>query len=238
MLYSSPVSLYYQLKETFINNIIDKTWQPDSRIPSERELCDLYGVSRVTVRKALDELVQGGYIYRVQGKGTFVKQRSLEQKLSKFYSFSEEIKKRGMKEATTVIQFEATVGETRILEQLRLPPGSAVFKVKRLRTIDDVPYAVETSYLPTVMMPELTKDKISKNGLYNTLRESGVFPVRATETFRAVTLRRTTAAFLEAKMGDAAIYLTRKTYVSNDREVEFCESIVLGSMFSYTIELS
>ena len=99
MMNDSPLALYYQLKESFISNILSAVWPPDSKMPSERELCETYNVSRVTVRKALDELVQGGFIYRKQGKGTFVKRKSLEQKLSKFYSFSERSASRASRSA-------------------------------------------------------------------------------------------------------------------------------------------
>lgn len=233
----SPLALYYQLKESFISNILSAVWPPDSKMPSERELCDAYGVSRVTVRKALDELVQGGFIYRKQGKGTFVKQKSLEQKLSKFYSFSEEIRKQGMAERAKMLLFEEHPADSVIAAELHILPGEMVFKVKRLRTIDDTPYAVETSYLPAALLPGLTQQAIERDGLYNTMRNFGVFPVRAIERLKAVTLRATTARLLQSAAGEAAVHLTRNTF-SATQSVEFCESVILGKMFSYTIELS
>ncbi|NLM86854.1 MAG: GntR family transcriptional regulator [Clostridiales bacterium] len=234
----SPLSLYFQLKESIIANILNNTWPPDTMIPSENELCKMYGVSRVTVRKALDELVQDDYIFRLQGKGTFVKRKALDQKLSKFYSFSEELKKHNMNEEAQVISFEILTAEERIQEQLNLKNDKRVIRVKRVRSVMDRPYGLESSFIPYSLIPGLTREKVSSDGLYNSLREAGLYPVRARETFKAVTLHNPIAKLLKAKTGDAAIYLTRNAYLHHNVPIEFCESIILGSVFSYTIELS
>jgi len=232
-----PISLYYQLKEEFIKKIQSNVWPPESRIPPERELCDQYQVSRITVRKALDELEQGGYIYRKQGKGTFVKQKSINQKLSKFYSFSEELRNRGIKEEAHMISFRTTPADDRIAGFLNIPAGAMVYKIKRLRTMDEDPYGVESSYIPVSVVPDLTSNEVESMGLYNSLRKHGVYPSKAVERFKAVTLNSNTARLLKDYQGEAAICLTRMTY-SNSLAIEFCESIIHGSKFEYTIELN
>lgn len=146
--HSSPLALYFQLKESIIANILNNTWPPDSKIPSENELCSMYGVSRVTVRRALDELVQDGYIVKLQGKGTFVKRKALDQRLSKFYSFSEELKKRNLHEVASILSFEVLVAEDRIQKHLRLNEDKRVFRIKRIRSMADEPYALESSFIP------------------------------------------------------------------------------------------
>ncbi|MGI6670954.1 MAG: GntR family transcriptional regulator [Christensenellales bacterium] len=235
--HSSPLALYFQLKESIIANILNNTWPPDSKIPSENELCSMYGVSRVTVRRALDELVQDGYIVKLQGKGTFVKRKALDQRLSKFYSFSEELKKRNLHEVASILSFEVLVAEDRIQKHLRLSEDKRVFRIKRIRSMADEPYALESSFIPYSLASQLTAEMLSSTGLYNSLRKLGLDPVFATETFKAVTLNTRTAKLLKAKTGDAAIHLTRNTYMQQRAPIEFCESIVLGSVFSYTIEL-
>lgn len=236
--HSSPLSLYFQLKESIIANILNNTWPPDSKIPSENELCSMYGVSRVTVRKALDELVQDDYIVRRQGKGTFVKRKALDQHLSKFYSFSEELKKRNLHEIASILSFEVLTAEDRIQAHLHLGTDKRVFRIKRIRSLEEEPYALESSFIPYSLASGLTAEKVGNTGLYNSLREFGLDPVYATETFKAVTLHARTAKLLKAKTGDAGIYLTRNTYMQQRVPIEFCESIILGSVFSYTIELS
>ena len=115
-----PVALYYQLKNELLKKITSKQWLPGEKIPSEKELCQIYGVSRITVRKALDELAESGHLVRRQGKGTFVTNVSVEQRLSKFYSFSEELKKHGMQEKVKVIRLEQIPATQEIADRLEI----------------------------------------------------------------------------------------------------------------------
>ena len=87
----APVSLYYQLKEEMKEKIKAGEWPAEFKIPPERELCSIYGVSRITVRQALEDIKREGYIYSKQGRGTFVTRPKIELDLEKFYSFSEDM---------------------------------------------------------------------------------------------------------------------------------------------------
>lgn len=120
---NSPLSLYYQLKNIIIDNIKNKVWALDSKIPTERELCEIYKVSRITVRQALKELESEGYLYRKQGKGTFVKGQTFVQRLSSFYSFSEEIKKTGAVPSTRIISYGFIGAKDEIAEKLSVKSG-------------------------------------------------------------------------------------------------------------------
>jgi Transcriptional regulators len=231
-----PISLYYQLKEELMKKIISKQWPPGEKIPSEKELCSLYGVSRITVRKALDELERSGHLVRRQGKGTFVTNISFEQRLSKFYSFSEELKQRGLEEHSQVIHFEQISAPDEVANQLGLEPEGQVFKLTRLRLVDQTPYTLETSYIPVDVCPILTKENISSKGLYNTMRMGGIFPDRVIEKFRATVIRKTEAELMGLKLGMPAMHLERVTYFGV-RTVEYCSSIVRGDFFTYTVEL-
>lgn len=231
-----PISLYYQLKEELLKKIASKHWPPGTKIPSEKELCEMYGVSRITVRKALDELVRSGHLVRQQGKGTFVTNLSMEQRLSKFYSFSEELKKRGMDEHVRVIHFDQVAAADDVARHLGLKSLDPVFKLTRLRMVDCTPYALETSYIPVAVCPTLSEKSIIEVGLYNSMRASGVFPDRAIEKFRATVIRKTEAELMELKAGLPAMHLERVTYFGI-RTIEYCSSIVRGDFFTYTVEL-
>lgn len=231
-----PISLYYQLKEELMKKIISKQWPPGEKIPSEKELCSLYGVSRITVRKALDELERSGHLVRRQGKGTFVTNISFEQRLSKFYSFSEELKQRGMEEHSRVIHFDRIPAESEIASHLGLEPQSQVFKLTRLRLVGNTPYTLETSYIPVEVCPSLSEENISSKGLYNAMRLDGVFPDRVIEKFRATALRKSEAELMGLKLRMPAMHLERVTYFGV-RTVEYCSSIVRGDFFTYTVEL-
>lgn len=231
-----PISLYYQLKEELLKRIISKQWLPGEKIPPEKELCRLYGVSRITVRKALDELKNSGHLVRRQGKGTFVTNISMEQRLSKFYSFSEELKQRGLEEHVRVIHFDQIPATSEVASHLGLEPLSQVFKLTRLRLVDLTPYTLETSYIPVDACPNLTEETISARGLYNSMRAGGVFPDRVIEKFRATVIRKSEAELMGLKIGMPAMHLERVTYFGV-RTIEYCSSIVRGDFFTYTVEL-
>lgn len=231
-----PISLYYQLKEELMKKLISKQWLPGEKIPSEKELCQMYGVSRITVRKALDELERSGHLVRRQGKGTFVTNISMEQRLSKFYSFSEELKQRGLQEHCRIIQFDQVPAAGEVAAPLGLEPLDPVFKLTRLRLVDLTPYTLETSYIPVAVCPSLTEEVISTKGLYNSMRADGVYPDRVIEKFRATVIRKAEAELMGLKIGMPAMHLERVTYFGV-RTIEYCSSVVRGDFFTYTVEL-
>jgi GntR family transcriptional regulator len=144
----SPVTLYYQLKEMLKQKIKSGEWAIDIKIPTERMLCEMYNVSRITVRKALEELEREGYLKRMQGKGTFVTSIKIEQRLSKFYSFSEEIKKMGYVSSTRIIEFSMVDADRKLSGLLGVKENSRLYSLKRLRLANHEPFALETCYIP------------------------------------------------------------------------------------------
>jgi GntR family transcriptional regulator len=219
-----------------MKKLISKQWLPGEKIPSEKELCQMYGVSRITVRKALDELERSGHLVRRQGKGTFVTNISMEQRLSKFYSFSEELKQRGLQEHCRIIQFDQVPATDEVAAPLGLEPMDPVFKLTRLRLVDLTPYTLETSYIPVAVCPSLTEEGISAKGLYNSMRADGVYPDRVIEKFRATVIRKAEAELMGLKIGMPAMHLERVTYFGV-RTIEYCSSVVRGDFFTYTVEL-
>lgn len=231
-----PVALYYQLKEEIRRKILANEWAEGSRIPSEAEIAKMFDVSNITVRKAIDELQNEKYLVKKRGRGTFVLNRSIGQKLHKFYSFSEELTTMGIKETAKLVVFQEIIPEAFIREPLQIGAEEKVFWIKRIRYMDNKVYAIEHSYIPVKFVPELTGELIDKNGLYKTLRMFHVFPERAIETFSAVNISREDARDMNVMVNDAAINLTRVTYSGADI-IEYCQSIVNGEVFHYTVEL-
>jgi GntR family transcriptional regulator len=233
---SRPLSLYYQLQEKLLKKIQSGEWKNGEKIPTETELCEIYSISRITVRKAIDELVHSGHLIRFQGKGTFVANISFEQKLSKFYSFSESLKQKGKNERTRMLSFNVVKAENPAAAQLSVEPKSRIFRVTRLRMVDETAYTVETSYIPYALCPKLTEKDIIKKGLYNSMRDLGVFPKRIIEKFRAVAMGSYEAKQMGLKTGSPAIHLERTTF-EGGQIIEYCVSIIRGDIFTYTVEM-
>src|SRR5947199_321911 len=146
---SNPLPLYYQLKEVLKQQIRAGHLAPHTAIPSEPELVAQYHVSRATVRQALTELVHEGLLYRVHGRGTFVcEPRVQPHSISELSSFSEELRRRGLKPSGRLIVSELVRGSQRVREQLRLTDEEQVVRLERLRTADGTAVAYEVNYLP------------------------------------------------------------------------------------------
>jgi len=233
----SVVPLYEQIYDDMANKIDMRKWKPGRKIPTEMELCDIYNVSRITIRKALEELVRTGKLVRQRGKGTFVQTEHIENELSKFFSFSEHLRSCGIHELAEVLDFEEIPVAESIAKKLDLKEHSnLVYRLIRLRSVDDIPYAVETSYIPKSLYNGLTATAVSENGLYNTMKTLGRSPDRAKETFKATALGGLESRLLQQELNAPVMSIERITY-SDNTIVEYCHSTVSGDFFAYTVEL-
>ena len=227
---------YVQIKEAIRKKIATKEWVEGCRIPVEAEFCEMYGVSRITIRKALEELQNEGYLVKIQGKGTFVQSQSHEQHLSKFYSFREELSSQGVEEEAVVLEIAIVDAKADVAVNLGMEPGQSVFRIHRLRRTEHGPYAIETSYIPYHLCKTITKQKIQEDGLYRTLANNGLVVDSARETFKAINVNKEQSNLLDVRIDAAAIALTRTAY-SGSQIVEYCVCVVRGDFFRFSVEL-
>lgn len=234
---TSKVPLYLQLMEELIKKIDAGEYQEHEKLPSEREFCELYDLSRITVRQALQELEKEGYIYRLHGKGTFVSPKSYNQDLLKLYSFTEEMKKLGKVPTTKVLSFNKIVIDEWLANKMNLKPAAEVFKVVRLRLADHEPLIYEISYLPERIFPGLTADDLVKRPMYDVFREDFQIKVtRAVERFSATLTRSKEAGHLKTEENSPAMLIRRYAY-NHDTLIEYTVSVARGDKFDYTVEL-
>lgn len=235
---NSPFSLYYQLKNIIIEKIKTKEWPLNTKIPTERELCEIYNVSRITVRKALNELEQEGYLHRKQGKGTYVKGQTYVQRLSSFYSFSEEIRKMGSVPSAQLLSYEVIDAGSEISQKLGIKPEDQVLAIRRLRLADNEPFAIETSYLVHRYTKALKKEDVAELGLYKALeKDCSIKMSDAVETFEAVNIICSEHAdYLGVSKNQAAFHLSRTAY-SNGVIIEYCSSLIRGDKYKFAVQL-
>jgi len=229
-------AIYKQLMEIFIGNIRSGKWPAKSRILSEKEICEEYGVSRITVRKAIEELSIAGFVEKVQGKGTFVKEKRFEQKLNHLYRFRDELSKKGVETAVEMKGFEIISADDSIAEKLEIDPGKEVFRIERLFISQNAPYAKEISYIPMTLCWQLKMEEVLKNGLYSSLNSHGIFPDKAVEHLSISAMTKKISEEMGRKKGEAYVEFNRITYC-NDVIVEYAVSNVCGDMFVYSVEL-
>ncbi len=164
----SPIPVYYQLKNLILNKIRNGEYPEGSLIPSERDLGENLGISRMTVRQALSQLVSEGVLYREKGKGTFVSKSKIVQR--NIMSFSETVRKKGLVPSTNVLNFTRVSDRPDITEILGLGANEVLYYVKRLRLANDLPIGIEEVYIPEKYCPDLEKQDL-KASLYKLLKE-------------------------------------------------------------------
>ncbi len=230
--------LYYQLEEIIKEQIDSGKWKAGEKIPSENELLKQYEVSRNTVKKALDNLVQAGMLKRIQGKGTFVSKPKLEQSLTGFYSFSKVLEEKGLEPKDVLIELNERKVKASIAKHLGIAEDAYVYELVRLRCTVNEPIILETSYIPKEMIPEMTKEELSNHSLYDFMATKyGVLVTKAKEIFEPVLIRGYESQYLEVEEGSPALLLDRIAYNSEDKPVEFCRSIIRGDRCRFYTEL-
>ncbi len=233
-----PIPLYYRIKQILRERIESDEWPTGFMVPSERDLCSEFGVSRVTIRQAMAGLINEGLLRTEQGRGTFVCRPKVAQGLLKFYSFSEDMRLKGLNPKSKVVSVEVVRPTRSIARHLRLEQNDEVVKLTRLRIADGEPFILETSWLPRSKCPGIELEDLDSANLYDTLTvKYGLRLAKATETFEPVLVDEYEAGKLEVKPGSAALLLERVTYDSNGQPVEFCKGLVRGDRCRYYVEL-
>lgn len=225
---------YLQLADVLIRQIEAGELAPGTALPPERALADMHGVSRVTVRSAIEQLSNRGLVEQRRGAGTFVTQR-VSQPLSILTSFSEDLAARGMTGHSTVIASGVGRASPEEVIALGLGPNAPVTRLTRLRSAEGQPLAVEAA---TVVTEALSDPDLVSNSLYSTMAVQGMRPVRAVQRLTAVAIDASMATLLEIAPGAPGLLITRIGYTAADRAVEFTRSTFRGDRWDFVTELS
>jgi GntR family transcriptional regulator len=231
---SNGAPLYQQLQKGLRAAIAAKSLGPDDALPPERDLAEQFAVSRITVRKALDGLVEEGLLTRKQGSGTFVAGR-VEKNFSKLTSFSEDMAARGRRSHSVWISRSEGAVTPEESMTLGLGPGSAVFRFSRVRFADDLPMALEFTTVPATVLASL--DDVGTS-LYEALERTGHRPTRALQRLRAVLFTESQAELLDIQPNDPGLLIERRGSTSNGQVVELTQSFYRGDAYDFVAELN
>lgn len=225
--------LYQQLHHALRQAIEDKRLASDSALPPERDIANDFGVSRITVRKALDALAAEGLVQRRHGAGTFVAAR-VEKSFSMLSSFSEDMESRGR--TTRSVWLRRSAGSVTPEEAmvLGLSPGSPVLRFHRVRYADNVAMALEYSSIPSRY---LASEKSVDASLYGALEKTGSRPVRALQRLRAVLFTPEQADLLAIEAGAPGLLIERRGFLADGQAVEFTQSYYRGDSYDFVAEL-
>lgn len=227
---------YAQLRRRLQAAIDQGTLAPGASLPPEREIAEITGLSRVTVRKAMQELVDAGVIHQRQGSGSFVRGAlpRVEQSLAHLTSFSEDMASRGYETSSVWLERSVARATAREAEALRLPAEASVARIYRLRAANGRPMALERAALPLDILPN---PLAVERSLYDVLAERGMRPQQATQRFTALNLDVPEAELLEVPTGAAALSIERTSYLGAGQVVEFTQSIYRGDSYDFVVEL-
>jgi GntR family transcriptional regulator len=235
----SPLPYYYQLEQILLDRIESGNWRPDQQVPSERELCEGFSVSRTVVRQALNELANKGFLYRRKGKGTFVAQpkvnESLIQKLTGFY---EDMVERGYEPETQVLLQQVSPASQKVAEKLAIPEGTPVIEIERLRSIKDEPILLVMTYLPYALCPGLLHEDLANQSLYHLLENNyNCKIVRGRRTIEAVAANEREAQLLKVSKRAPLVLLDSVSYLEDGRPVEYFHAVHRGDRTRFEVEL-
>jgi GntR family transcriptional regulator len=231
---NSSQPLYQQLQRALRDAIEKRVLGPEDALPSERQLAAELGVSRITVRKAIDGLVSEGLLVSRQGSGNFVSSR-IDKNFAKLTSFSEDMRARGRNpHSVWLSRTEGTVTPEEALK-LALSPGTLVYRFNRLRFADEEPMAIELATMVASCLPPLPEVGES---LYASLESLGNRPVRALQRLRALLLNAEQAKLLDAEEGDAGLLVERLGYLRDGRAIELSQSFYRGDKYDFIAELN
>ncbi|MDR7124301.1 GntR family transcriptional regulator [Pseudotabrizicola sp. 4114] len=229
--------LYLQLQKRLAEAISSGRLAAGDSLPAERDMASMTGLSRVTVRKAVQALVANGQLVQRRGSGTFVapKVERLEQALSLLTSFTEDMARRGKSVESVWLSRQIATPSPEEVMALGLGIGDRVARLERVRRSDDVPLAIERASLSTATLPD---PALVETSLYAMLESRGLRPVRAVQRISAANLGGRDAELLGVPVGAAGLRIERIGYLPSGRVVEFTRSLYRGDAYDFAVELT
>jgi GntR family transcriptional regulator len=207
-------------------------------MPPERQLSTDLGVARMTLRRAMDDLVAEGYLSRQHGRGTFVAEPKISQPLT-MTSFSEDMRRRGMEPNSRTLSVAITTAGARVGRRLETSPGERILKVSRLRLADGEPMAIETLHVPARLVPGLTGDDLEGASFYDLLASRyGIVLTAGTQTIEPSVASEDEADVLGVPVLSPVFLFERVARDAGGRVVEFVVSVYRGDRYKLTAELT
>lgn len=229
---------YTMIKNDLIKAIKTKKLNAGDKILSEAKLCKKYEVSRITVTRAINELVAEGYLYRIQGKGTFVKGKQLSEGVSQLSSFTDRMREKQLNLETKVLETASVTIPMKMANFFNLPVDKNVILLKRLRIVDGELLCLSIAYL----MPEIfywtTLEDMEHESLYDLLENKYDFNLgSASQEFEVGYLTEENAKFLQISSQDPCLKLSLYSTLNDGRPAQFEETYYVGSKYAYQLFL-
>ncbi|RUT30231.1 GntR family transcriptional regulator [Arsenicitalea aurantiaca] len=234
----APLPLFVQIKEALLHGLRNGAWDAESPIPSERQLMTELGVSRATVRQAIQELEIEGWLVRRQGRGTFPHAPKVEQRLELLAGFSDNMRAQGLEPSSRLVGRRLANADPRVARALGILPGAPVALIERVRLVNADPLLYEISAINEALAPDLLEQDLS-GSLYALLgRRYRLVLAHGEETLEAVAADRDLARHLDIPEGSPLVYTERTVSTDRGQAVEFTRRWGRGDKSSFRVTLS
>lgn len=229
----TALSMYQIIEQDIKDRIEEGFLQNGDMIESENVLKEMYNVSRMTVRQALNNLVNDGYLYRHKGKGTFVNSNKLEKKIYGLVGFTEEMRRINRVPTNKTISFELITADDKINRKLALNNNEQVYYLQRIRYGDGIPVLYEHMYLPSSLFKDLTID-VFDHSFYDYVEKKCNYRISyCTQKLEAMVMDDEKARFLETTKGSALLYCSSISYLDSGRPFEYVRSFYRGDQYRF-----
>ncbi|MBS9337059.1 GntR family transcriptional regulator [Fructobacillus parabroussonetiae] len=225
---------YIEIHNEIRQRIAAGEWKTNKRLPAERELAAAFNVSRMTLRQAIQTLVDEGILERRVGSGTFVAEKKVSERALGVTSFTELMNKSGRHAQSVTVSYKVTTPSVSEMDHLKLKAEDEVLVMERLRLGDDEPILLEQTTLPVKLVNNFTRSKLT-DSLYKTLIDAGIQPGRAEQTITASLATERQAALLEIKRGDPILSVRQVSYDQQDHPFEYVRSYYVGERFEFQL---
>ena len=234
--------LYQKLRDILRKQVEDGRYLPGQAIPSERDLCQQYQISRITVRQAIAEMINEGVLYRKQGKGTFVARRKVNQGLSRIVTFRRTVMDIGMKPSTRILFHGLLPAGLEVASILKLPDAGQVLKMVLLGQGDDHPLVVYESYFPPRVGQKMLKEATAREkqgvpfssyDLYG--KNTGLYPARVSQTLEAVAADEQQARMLKVPKAIALLRVTSVFTTRDHSPLELRRALYRGDYYKFNV---
>jgi GntR family transcriptional regulator len=229
----SSVPLYQQLKDSLLEAVTEETLHPGDRLPSERELQDHFSVSRLTVRRALTDLITAGWLFTQPGKGTYIRSPKVEQGIQQLGGLTQDMRARGYTVTSRVLRVSVMPATGKTAKALGLAPGQDVVLLERLRFVGGEPLSIERSYLNHKLCPGIAACDLS-GSLYGLLQQRyGLRMLRAEQDYEAVAAGRREAQLLNIPEGAPLLLCERMAYADSGETAEYGVAWYRGDRYRF-----
>jgi len=237
---AAPKSLLYSRVETVLaSEITDGALRVGDQLPTEDDLIARFAVSRITVRRAIQNLVSRGLVEIRRGKGTFVAPPKLTQELTELSGFVEDMHALGRKPTARVIGKEVVTADTTVASHLALTKGERVVRIRRVRLADGVPLSYDETYLPLKLGKQIITNNLKVEPIFSLLeRKYGVPLIEAEYKLEAVAAEAEVAAALRVKQGSPIFRIERTSYSTDDRPVDYEKLFYRGDLVRFVTRLA